>query len=48
MPQKLSKAQALAIRELAKAESALTAGKWNDVRDAAIRLAALAADRAAQ
>jgi hypothetical protein len=45
---KLSKAQAMAIRELTKAESALIAGDWAKVRDAAIRLAAHAADRAAK
>jgi hypothetical protein len=43
---KLSKAQALALRDLAKAEAALVNGDWAAVRDSAIRLAALAADRA--
>ena len=45
---KLTKAQALAIRELAHAEKALVRGDWAAVRDGAIRLAALAADRAAK
>ena len=45
---KLTKAQALAIRELARAEKALVGGNWAAVRDAAVRLAALAADRAAK
>jgi hypothetical protein len=45
---RLSKAQALAIRELAEIEGALLRGDWADARDAAIRLAALAADRAAK
>jgi hypothetical protein len=44
----LSKARALAIRELTKAEAALIAGDWSKVRVAAIRLAAQAADRAAK
>lgn len=42
---KLSKAQALAIRHLTAAEEALLHGDWAAARDAAIKLAALAADR---
>jgi hypothetical protein len=42
---KMSKAQALALRELVKAEAALVNDDWAAVRDAAIRLAALSADR---
>jgi hypothetical protein len=45
---KLPKAQALAIRHLKAAEEALINGSWDAVRDNAIRLAALAADRAAK
>jgi hypothetical protein len=45
---KLTKAQAQAIRELVKAEQALAGGRWDHVRDAAIRLANLAAERAAK
>ena len=45
---KLTKAQAVAIRELAGAEKALVRGDWASVRDAAVRLAALAVDRAAK
>jgi hypothetical protein len=45
---RISKAEALAVRHLAAAEGALLRGDWADARDAAIRLAALAADRAAK
>jgi hypothetical protein len=45
---KLSKAQALALRLLKEAETSLVADKWAPLRDAAIKLAALAADRAAK
>jgi hypothetical protein len=43
--QVLSKAQALALRELVAIEGALTAGDWSTVRSAAIKLAALADSR---
>ena len=45
---KLSKAQALAVRELLNAERALVEGKWSDVCAAAVRLTNLAAERAAK
>jgi hypothetical protein len=41
----LSKAEALAVRELAAIEAALQSGDWPTVRSAAIRLAALADSR---
>jgi hypothetical protein len=41
----LSKAQALAVRQLAAIEESLLNGNWAAARDASIRLAALAADR---
>jgi hypothetical protein len=44
----LSKAQALAIRQLAAIEESLLSGNWAVARDASIRLAALAADRASK
>jgi hypothetical protein len=47
-PKQLSKAESLAIRDLVKIQEALIAGSWAAVRDAAIQLAALAADRAAK
>jgi hypothetical protein len=43
---KLSKAESIAIRTLAEIERSLRAGRWDSVRDHAIRLAALAEDRA--
>lgn len=43
--QVLSKAEALAVRELAAIEAALQSGDWPTVRSAAIRLAALADSR---
>jgi hypothetical protein len=46
--QVLSKAQALAVRELVAIETALTAGDWCTVRTASIKLAALADGRAAK
>jgi hypothetical protein len=46
--QLLSRAEAEVIRDLKKCESALVAGYWHEVRDAAIRIAALAATRAAK
>jgi hypothetical protein len=45
---RLSKAQALAIRELSEIEGALLRGDWAAARDASIKLAALSADRAAK
>jgi hypothetical protein len=44
--QKLSKVEALALRSLAQITESLAVGKWAVVRDEAIRLAALAANRA--
>lgn len=46
--QVLSKAEALAVRELAAIEAALQFGDWPTVRSAAIKLAALADGRAAK
>jgi len=43
---KLSKAEALAIRAQNEIEKALVRRDWSSVRDVAIRLAALAAERA--
>ena len=43
--QLLSKAQALAVRELVEIEGALLSGDWSTVRSCAIRLAALADGR---
>jgi hypothetical protein len=48
MDKKLSKAHAIALTELTAAEAALLLNDWSKVRDAAIRLAAVAADRAAR
>lgn len=45
MDKYLSKPQALAVRYLSAAEEALIRRDWNAVRDASIKLAALAADR---
>ncbi len=45
MVKQLSKAEAVALRELHAAEEALKAGRWDHVRDAAVRLAALALSR---
>lgn len=45
---KLTRAQGLALAAHAEIEAALLRGNWGAVRDAAIRLAALAADRAAK
>lgn len=45
---KLSKAQQLALQHLAQIEASLLAGSWANVRDSTIKLAALAADRAAR
>jgi hypothetical protein len=45
MAKQLSKAELIALRELQMAESALKAGRWDQVRDAAVRLAALALSR---
>jgi hypothetical protein len=42
---KLTKAEALALRELTAIEAALQSGDWSTVRSAAIRLAALADTR---
>jgi hypothetical protein len=43
--QVLSKAEALAVRELAAIEAALQSGDWPAVRSASIKLAALADSR---
>jgi hypothetical protein len=43
---KLSKAEALALRTLLHITESLAVGKWAVVRDEAIRLAALASDKA--
>jgi hypothetical protein len=50
MTNRLSKAQAqaLAVKNLSEIEAALIASDWNATRDAAIRLAALASDRASK
>ena len=45
---KLTKAQGIAIKNLSEVEAALILNDWSAVRDAAIRLAAVAADRAAR
>jgi hypothetical protein len=45
---RLTKAQAQAIQDLVRIQEALVLGSWAAVRDAAIKLAALAADRAAK
>ena len=45
---RLTKAQALALQDLLKIQESLVLGSWASVRDAAIKLAALAADRAAK
>jgi hypothetical protein len=45
MTARLSKAEAVALRELRIAEEALKAGRWDHVRDSAVRLAALALSR---
>jgi hypothetical protein len=45
MTGQLSKAEAVALRELHMAEEALKAGRWDQVRDSAVRLAALALSR---
>jgi hypothetical protein len=45
MAKQLSKAEATALRELQTAEEALKTGRWDQVRDAAVRLAALALSR---
>ena len=43
---KLSKAQALAVKNLSEIEAALIAGDWSKVRTAGLQLAALADNRA--
>jgi hypothetical protein len=43
---KLTKAEALALRDIAAVEAALLSGDWSAVRTAAIRLVALADSRA--
>jgi hypothetical protein len=43
---KLSKAQALAVKNLSEIEAALIAGDWSKTRTAALQLAALADNRA--
>jgi hypothetical protein len=43
---KLSNVEALALRSLSQITEGLAVGKWAEVRDAAIRLAALASDKA--
>jgi hypothetical protein len=43
---RLSKTEGLALLALCKVTEALAAGKWAEVRDESIRLAALAADEA--
>jgi hypothetical protein len=45
---KLTKAQGIALKNLSEVETALILNDWSAVRDAAIRLAAVAADRAAR
>lgn len=40
--------QAIALKQLTDIEEALLAGDWAAARDASIRLAALAADRASK
>jgi hypothetical protein len=42
---KLSKAQAIAVKNLSEIEAALIAGDWSKVRTAALQLAALADNR---
>jgi hypothetical protein len=42
---RLSKARALAVRQLTQIEEALLAGNWAATRDASIKVAALATDR---
>jgi hypothetical protein len=42
---KISKAQALAVRNLSDIEAALISGDWSKVRTAALQLAALADNR---
>lgn len=43
---KLSKAQALAVKNLSEIEAALIAGDWSKVRTAALAIASLADNRA--
>jgi hypothetical protein len=43
---KMTKAQALAVKQLAEIESALLLGDWSKTRSAALQLAALADNRA--
>jgi hypothetical protein len=43
---KLSKAQALAVKNLSEIEAALITGDWSKARTAALQLAALADNRA--
>jgi len=45
MTARLSNSEAVALRELHIAEEALKAGRWDQVRDAAVRLAAVALSR---
>jgi hypothetical protein len=45
---RLSKAQALAVRQLTQIEEALLAGIWAAARGASTKLAALATDRASK
>jgi hypothetical protein len=45
---KLTKAQGIALKNLSEVEVALILNDWSAVRDAAIRLAAVAADRPAE
>jgi hypothetical protein len=44
----MSKSQAAAVQHLVAIEAALLLGNWAATRDAAIKLAALAAERAAK
>ena len=46
MGKQLSKAQAIAVRNLSEIEAALIAGDWSKVRTAGLQLAALADNRA--
>jgi hypothetical protein len=45
---RMTKAQAIAVKQLTDTEEALLKGDWAAARDAAIKLAALAADRASK
>jgi hypothetical protein len=46
VPNKLTKVEALALRELAAIEAALQSGDWSTVRSSAIKLVVLADGRA--